>query len=134
MEPHPRSNGSRVARMTVLIAATATVTSAIETFFSVDFYVAGHAFPGHGGWWSLLSLTVFAFYGYLATRVSLPWYYVGWFLVPIAGIFALWKISWRAAYLPWRDWDLREGEVRGPYDVGHDLYGTRERMVHVRPE
>jgi hypothetical protein len=56
-------------------------------------------------------------YAFLATRVSLPWYYAGWFLVPIIGIYAAWKVSWRVAYLPWRDWELRSGEAPSAYDI-----------------
>ena len=65
--------------------------------------------------------------------MSLPWYYVGWFAVPFAGVYALLKISWRVAYLPWRDWDLRPGEAPGPYDVEPSWTARRrEEYVAVR--
>lgn len=116
--------------MMVLIALVAAAGGTVG-LFDARLHVAGHTF-GQFNEVGLLALMLL--FGFLATRVSLPWYYVAWFLVPIAGAYAVWKISWRAAYLPWRDWDLRPGEERGPFDVEHDLYRTRERMVHVRPD
>lgn len=88
---------------------------------------------GASDWYGFL--VVVLVYSFLATRVSLRWYYVGWFLVPIVGIYALWKISWRVAYLPWRDWDLRPGEEVGPYDIRPTPQARRrEDFVQVRTD
>jgi hypothetical protein len=71
-------------------------------------------------------------YGFFATRVSLPWYYVLLFLVPLVGIYAFWKISWRVSFLPWRDWDLRPGEPTSDHDLRWSALPHRQAMVHVR--
>lgn len=82
--------------MMVLIALVAAAGGTVG-LFDARLHVAGHTF-GQFNEVGLLALMLL--FGFLATRVSLPWYYVAWFLVPIAGAYAFWKISWRVAYLP----------------------------------
>ncbi len=127
MRRQPRSSGKRVTLMVLLVlgasslAALADLVIHVRTFTIGDESVSG-----------LVVLVVV--YGFLATRVSLPWYYALWLLVPFVGLYALWKISWRVAYLPWRDWALRPGEARSEFDVMHDVNGVHERMVQVRKD
>jgi hypothetical protein len=101
MESQPRSIGQRVTLMMVLVVCAGGLGGALS--------VVTNEWIG--------SSVVVVLYAYLATRVSLPWYHVAWFVVPIIGMIAFFRISWRVAYLPWRDWDLREDEEPGPYDL-----------------
>jgi len=79
-------------------------------------------------------LPILALYAFLATRVSERWYYALWLCLPIANIYVSWKISWRVAYLPWRDWELREGEARRPHDLDPPPAKRHEEQVQVRTD
>jgi len=37
--------------------------------------------------------------------------------VPIANLYVSWKIAWRVANLPWRDWELLPGEPAREHDL-----------------
>ncbi len=68
----------------------------------------------------------------LATRISLRWTHALWLLVPIANFYASWKIAWRVAYLPWRDWELLHGEVARERDLVPPPAKRHEDRVAVR--
>jgi hypothetical protein len=121
----------RVTLMMVLVVLVSTVGAGVS-LIHLKMTVGGHDIDMISAVGAVIFVGMYAF---LATRVSLPWYYVGWFAVPIIGAIAFWRISWRVAYLPWRDWDLRPGETTGPYDlIPSPMAKRREDMVVVRTD
>jgi hypothetical protein len=133
MERQPRSPRARIA-LTLPLFIVLTVWAPL--FASLDL---GTIRLGHWDLWDVSETIAYplalAILGYLATRVSERWYYALWMLVPFANIYVIWKISWRVAYLPWRDWELREDETSSPYDiVPGPIAKRREGMVQVRTD
>ena len=108
--PGPRSVRSRVTITTVLwVVLTAGPTVLADTLFRSP--------TAEGTGWSidpgstlavLLPLPVFAL---LAPRVSYRWFDCLFLLIPFYSLVWSFKILWRAAYLPFRDWTPRPDEV-----------------------
>jgi len=59
----------------------------------------------------VLSASVFVAYGFLARQVSYRWFDTFSMLVPGYGLIWMFKILWRVANLPNRDWPLRPDEL-----------------------
>lgn len=57
--------------------------------------------------------------GLVATRVSYRWFDGLIALVPLCGIFWIFRIAWRVAYLPFRDWPPRADEAATWRQVAH---------------
>jgi hypothetical protein len=47
----------------------------------------------------------------IAPRVSYRWFDCLFLLVPVYGVFWVFKVLWRLTYLPYRDWPPRADEV-----------------------
>ncbi len=54
-------------------------------------------------------------YALLARRVSYRWFDTFFQLIPFYGVFWQFRIAWRLAYLPHRDWQVRPGEQLSPW-------------------
>lgn len=59
-------------------------------------------------------ITLILFWGYLATKTGYRWFDFLFLLIPLYGIFWVFRIAYRIAYLPRKDWtDLGEASPKG---------------------
>ena len=56
----------------------------------------------------LTTSSIFAYWGYLATKVGYRWWDCAFGLIPFYGLFWIFKIAYRVAFLPNCDWKLNE--------------------------
>lgn len=67
--------------------------------------------------------------GSVATRVSYRWFDGLIALLPVYGVFWVFRIAWRVSYLPFRDWAPRGGEAVAWQQVAHP--STPGGMLYV---
>jgi len=117
------------ARVTVTIALVAGLVaiSAILGDFLASLLLDDGGSNGSKEATQIWTLIVVA--GLVATRVSYRWFDGLTLLLPIYGIVWLFRIAWRVAYLPFRDWTPRPEEAASWRQVAHPT--TPGGMLYV---
>jgi hypothetical protein len=124
----------------VLLRLTYTVVI-VAALFSVP-WLASEAGRRIGGrpWahWPSPTLVLLVLGALVASRVPYRWFDAFLLLIPIVGMFYLWRFAWRLSFLPYRDWPPRPEEAPSWRKVAHpdrpgaglylvDRTGQRER-------
>lgn len=98
------------------------LTIAIVIVGAVPAYVASRLVEASAGvpWGDYAGIAVqWPLLGWLASRVSYRWRDVLFMLIPFYGLYWLFMIAWRLAYLPYRDWLPRPDEAASWVQVSH---------------
>jgi hypothetical protein len=136
-----RSPGHRPAAATGAALRLTYTVVIVAALFSAP-WLASEAGRRIGGrpWahWPSPTLVLLVLGALVASRVSYRWFDAFLLLIPIVGLFYLWRFAWRLSFLPYRDWPPRPEEAPSWRKVAHpdrpgaglylvDRTGQRER-------
>ncbi len=112
LAPRPRPVALRLVCTVVIVAALASVPWLVSH--------AGRRIDGvPSGLWPPPVLVLLVLGALVATRVSYRWFDAILLLIPILGLFYLWRFAWRLSLLPYRDWPPRPDEAPRWRKVAH---------------
>jgi hypothetical protein len=102
--PRPRPVPLRLVYTVVIVAALAGVPWLVSE-------ASRRIHGGASGLWPPPVLVLLVLGALVATRVSYRWFDAVLLLIPILGLFYLWRFAWRLSLLPYRDWSPRPEEA-----------------------